>query len=952
MLRRLFETAVPVRTGEGRLTLVLFLQSLFSVGAFVAGRSVRDALYLAHGDRSGLAWMYVASAVAVAVVGLLYNPIAARARRDRVALWSALLFATLFAVSFWAERGHTPGFYGALYVYVEVMGALTLVQFWTLANELFNAREAKRLYGLIGAGGTLSNILAGVLTSRIADTFGASAVLLLCAALLLGCAATAFFAGRVGRERLFARAASGRTSSAQRSGGAQFVLRDGHLRGVALLAVVTFFTTTAVDYQFKVIAGAAYPRDQLASYFGSFYAAVGVLALGMQLFGTGALLSRAGVIASLLVLPLSLAGGDLLLVLVPSLWAATLTKGADTLFRYSINDATTQILYLPVPPRARAPAKAFIDGVIKPVSIGLAGLVLLGYQRWLGGEPFRLAWGALGLAAAWCALVVASRARYVRSLKDDLRIRKVDLAAARRSVRDAMALAVLEKALESNDERELLNALELMPELEDLQLDHRVERLLDHPLPSVRIAALGYYARRQTLRFANSVFRRIEDSDPRVRAAAIDTLCAIGRDKAIRSVKSYLDDADPGVRSAAITGMIRFGGLDGVLMAAEALKGLISHPDAAMREHAARILGAIGVRNFYQPVLELMNDSAAPVRREAILAAAKLRSPEFVLPLIYKTRQPDVGHEAVDALAAYGATIAPTLAKVLGNRVEDPAVRRGVARVLGRLGTAEAVQVIANHLEEPDEELRIRLYRSLAKAVRGQRQMAVDRSRVQAALDAELRRAAEALLAAELLGLDPTPKPAGDSSAGAQALLASALAEKAAQTEERLFLLLAVLYPDAGMEQIHAGIRDAAPQDTSRKRANAVELLDNLLERELRRKLLPFFEDAPRKQKLRALGERLPLPELTREQALSRLCADETAWIRACALFYAARGGGALPAEAIVTASNDVSPFVREAALLCAASALPEQAAPLAEARLTDEAPSVRRQAARITGGG
>ena len=63
-----------------------------------------------------------------------------------------------------------------------------------------------------------------------------------------------------------------------------------------------------------------------------------------------------------------------------------------------------------------------------------------------------------------------------------------------------------------------------------------------------------------------------------------------------------------------------------------------------------------------QPVLELMNDATPAVRREAIFAAAKLRSPEFVLPLIYKTRQPDVGREAIDALAAYGASIAPTLA--------------------------------------------------------------------------------------------------------------------------------------------------------------------------------------------------------------------------------------------------------------------------------------------------
>ena len=54
------------------------------------------------------------------------------------------------------------------------------------------------------------------------------------------------------------------------------------------------------------------------------------------------------------------------LVLFPALWAASITKGADTLFRYSVNDATTQILYLPVPSQARVAAKAFIDFLFSP----------------------------------------------------------------------------------------------------------------------------------------------------------------------------------------------------------------------------------------------------------------------------------------------------------------------------------------------------------------------------------------------------------------------------------------------------------------------------------------------------------------------------------------------------------------------------------------------------------
>lgn len=950
MLRRVLEAIFPIRQGERQLTLLLFLHNFFAVGAFTAGRSVRDALFLSQSSPASLAWMILISAVAVTAAGLIYTPIAARVRRDRMALLSALTFAIAYVGAYFVEKGHAPWVYPALYVFVEVMGALSLVQFWTLANELFHAREAKRLYGLIGAGGTVSNILIGWATAKIATGFGASALLVLCGILSVGTALSSSSAGVVGRQRIFARAAAGRPPKRKSLGGAASVLGSGHLRTVALLAAITFFTTTIVDFEFKVIAGATLQKDQLAAYFGYFYMVVGVLALGLQLFGTSKLLSRAGVVGALALLPVTLGLGNLSLALFPKLFAATLAKGADALFRYSVNDATTQILYLPAPPQARASAKAFIDSVVKPAAIGLAGLGLLGYRYAFGGELRYLAVLALLLCVGWGLLLLLLRGQYIESLQANLRSRRLDLSDARNQVTDASTGKVLVRALESDDPREVLNALELLPHLEDLQLDHRVEHLLEHPQPNLRIAALSYYAQRRTMRFANSIFRRFDDPDAQVRAAAVEAFCAIGRDKSVKSVRMFLKDPHPGIRAAVVTGMIRYGGLDGVLMAAEALKQLIQHPEPEMRAHAAKVLGAIGVKNFYQPVLELMADPDPRVRREAVAAAGELRSPEFVLPLLYRTPSPETGTEAMEALAAYGSSIVPTLGKVLDNRLEAAAVRRAAARVLGKIGTPEVVEVITRHLDEPDEELRTRLYRSLAKAVKGRKLIGVDRRQVDSALELELTRAFRTLAAAEALELGSGPglQKSATASSPAAALLASALNEKIAQTENRLFLLLAVLYADAGMEAIYAGIRDAALEDAGRRRANAVELLDNLLGRDLKKKVLPLLDELPRLEKLRAIANLVSVPQLTREETLASLCHDDSAWVRACALFYAAERNDPTASDALWAATGDASPVVRELSLLGLSRIDVERAQKAATRRVSDEAPIVRARAEEI----
>lgn len=948
MLVRVLELLFPVRQGERRLTLLLLFHNLFAVGAFVAGRSVRDALFLANAERSALPWMYVASAAAVAAIGLGYAPLASRIRRDRMAFGSAIFFAVFFVVVWMAERRAFNGIYEVLYVYVEVMGALVLVQFWTLANELFHAREAKRLYGLIGAGGTAANILIGLSTAAIAKQFGANAIMWLCSALLVGCAVFSLLSGRVGRQRMFARAAAGRPSGKSRmAGGMSRVFSSPHLRAVAALTVVTFFTTNLIDFQFKVVAADHYGKDQLAAYFGYFSAAVGGLALVLQLFGTSRILNRAGVIGALSILPLALGTGSFALAILPGLWAASLVKGSDTLFRYSINDATSQILYLPVAPNGRASAKAFIDSVVKPLSILAAGLALIGYRE-LSADPYQLAWIAAGMCVVWVGIVMSLRSRYVRSLQDNLRHRRLDLESAPYQVQDGSTHRVLTRALESGDPVEVLNALDLLPHLEKIELDNRVEVLLDHPLPQIRIAALDYYKRRQALRFANSIFRRFEDPDPKVRAAAVDAFCSIGKDKSVRSVKLYLQDSDPAVRSAAVTGMIRYGGLDGVLMAAEALKQLIAHKDDVMRQHAARVLGAVGVGNFYQPVLELMSDAVPSVRREAIHAAGKLKSPELVVPLIYKTRSPDTGREAVEALSQFGASIGPTLVKVLTNPHEALAIRCAAAKVLGRIGTVEAIAALVRQLDEPDEELRNQLYRSLARAVKGKRAIAIDKRAIRLALDREFCRAYRALMCMDVLALGAGPGPYTPRMGppAAAALLSSALSEKVTATERRIFTLLAVLYPEAEMERIFSGIHDASAEDAPRRRANAVELLENLLDRDLKRKLLPLSDDLPRGEKVRLVADVLDVPGGSKEQVTTALCRDENAWVRACAIHYATETGSAQAADAISDGLRHGSAFVREIALLSVFRVRPESFARAAESALRDEAPVVRRQAA------
>src|SRR5690606_23706691 len=68
---RVLESVFSVRPAELRLTALLFAQCLCTVGAFIIGRSVRDALFMAHRSSEELAAMYIASALTVTGAGLV-----------------------------------------------------------------------------------------------------------------------------------------------------------------------------------------------------------------------------------------------------------------------------------------------------------------------------------------------------------------------------------------------------------------------------------------------------------------------------------------------------------------------------------------------------------------------------------------------------------------------------------------------------------------------------------------------------------------------------------------------------------------------------------------------------------------------------------------------------------------------------------------------------------------
>ena len=74
-------------------------------------------------------------------------------------------------------------------------------------------------------------------------------------------------------------------------------LSQRHLTIVALIGAVSAAAVTIVDFQFKLSAAAVLDENDLAGYFGRFYGICGGVALAVQIWVTGRVLERYGILA-------------------------------------------------------------------------------------------------------------------------------------------------------------------------------------------------------------------------------------------------------------------------------------------------------------------------------------------------------------------------------------------------------------------------------------------------------------------------------------------------------------------------------------------------------------------------------------------------------------------------------------------------------------------------------
>ncbi len=875
VLRRFFD----VLPGEGRLAGLMAAHALFMGLSTVFFETAASALFLAHYGGATLPYVYLAAAVLNTAVGLGFTTIEARVRFGRL-MQGTLLMLLVSALGFrlgLAWSGAAWLTFGLL-VWYRVLSILTDLEYWALAARLYDVRQAKRLYGLIGSGEVIARIGGSFAVPLLLLVIGVADLLLLSAVALGACLALLTV--------VLSKATTATEPTAKRESPARERLSAlVHDRYVVLIVAVAGFAVLGkyfVDFAFLEQMRSRYSGlRQLATFFSLFSGLTQALSLLTRLFLSGRVLNRFGVRVGLLILPaahvlctLPIAIAGFGLGAAPLVfWLSVANQGLYKTLKHPIDNPSFKVLYQPLRRTQRLTMQIWVETVVTPLVIGLAALVMLAFNTLIPYDPTRFAYALLVTFVLWASLATRVGRAYASALVRALRGRIEDI---RFSFEDPDSVIALKGIVEHGRAADIPFALTLLERVEGDRAGPLLTRFLAHPDPDVRLTALNRLEELRPAAALGAVRSHARgETEPRLRAAALRALAAIGGSSVFAEVAGQLDHPDATVRRGALSALLRRGAPEASLR----LAALCGGADEAARITAGRALAEAAARGHHECLRRLLRDPSAAVRRTALGALAKTRDPELWPTALALLGEQPLGPAAAQALAAGGPAVVPLLAGILAGGQGPDLVTRA-AQVLARIRGHEARAALVGVVDYPDAVVRNAICAALWTS--GASLEPDGRERVEAQVRNECRETRRHLEAYAELALNARLQ-----------LLAAALLIEIEHARERILHLLGLLVERAVVERVQAQ-RGAVSNE---KRAYALEALDVVLPQHLRLEVLPV------------LGEAQPLDTTTApsrgrlETRISDLLSRGQAWVspwtHACAVDGAARLGFAKLAPAI-----------------------------------------------------
>ncbi len=849
--------AFDLREEELTKTFLLQLNIFLIITVLLVVKPTINSLFLSELTSDALPLGYVLTAI-MAVVGSFFYDKALEKYPLNVIVDRSLIGSVISLIFFALALNFNFGYGLALYlpyVWVAIFGLLTASQFWVMANLVYNVREAKRVFGFIGAGAIAGGIFGGYLTSLLTNILNSEDLLFVAAALLMCCLPITRYIWKNEVLKLNPFQLSNRAGPKAESP-FKLIKQSKLLRLIAVVIGISVLIAKLVDYQYSDYASRFIrDQDELTSFFGFWFSTLSVISLLIQLFLTKRIVGTFGVGKSLLWLPSGILLGSFLLLVIPQLWVVVFIKIVDGSLKQSVNKAATELLSIPIPIEIKKKTKTFTDVVVDSIATGMAGFILIFFINGLEISSTYISVIIILLILIWLYFIYHLRNEYIISFKSLLEPtipRKEKNSKTEIKVTSIVETVI--KVFETGNENQLLHMLRKTLEVKDERFFFALKGLLNNPSAKVRALAIENLYFLNTENLCGPIEVMVHDQDQQLTTAAFRYLLKHFQQDTIELFDKYLSVDDNTIANAALIGLSmelrnkkvlqdRFSLELRIENAILQLSQMDSELEKTYKTQA--ILEAIGnakVEKFYGLLHTYLLSGVNQTVNTAIRAASKTFDRQFIDVIISRLSAKETRKSAMEALVFYGEPIIDILYEVI--RQETIALddaHYGIM-VIEKFASQKAVNTLIKLTSDTEHTVKIAAIEALKHLKWKYSHLKIkDRFIVDKILDeCELYQNTLSVIHTQIvLQYKKNPdKPETKEENVARNSLIQLLEQRLDRQLQRIFQFLGIKYPPQDVDPI----LNAILKGKEEQRIHAIEFLDNILDMQLKKELIPVAE--------------------------------------------------------------------------------------------------------------
>ena len=818
-----------------------FLLGIGTILVYVAA----NAILLENNPETSLPLAYIMSAIGMIGVGRVYAHFEHHLLLSKLAMRVLLTVVVLtVVVGILVAVGHSVAAAVAIMVGYRTIYLLANLEFWGVSAVVFDTRQSKRLFGVISSGDMPAKAIGAILAALV---HAHEEMLRLLTLALVAFVASLFVLRKtIASHEVHAthrpvRSARQPASALiqKRFGGSELILFM--CLSLATLAAVA----TQIEYSFFINVKHRFQNQtEVILYVSLILAATYGIAMLVKLLLSRQALDRFGVQRSLLVLPwVGMAGlvGLVVLNMVTTDETARLVYfcGLYLVFevvRRSLFDPVFLVLFQPMSAPQRLQGHTLAKGLYEPLGLAIAGFLIFALHAHPTLEMLMpLVWIMLLGGLIW--LLDRTYKQYLHELNDAIGKRFLE--------RDDLAMptaaqtAVLDR-LNSNQPHNVIAAIGWLDRHNPDELARQIPALLTHADPQVRRQTLTVAARQTRPLPVQPVWHvALTDTEPSLREQAAYLLGRrISADPA--ELAPLLNHTDLTIRQGAIRGVLELNPHDPV--AVRCLTSLTANTDTAQQHTALHLIGTLRLSDFAPTVARILNSTPNGLLSDALFAAGQLTDLSLTKHLVAQLGNTKTGRMATKALKGSRANVLPLL-RDAWQATSSPVVIERIAGICGSIQTPDSRRLLNELVQQPDLRIRGAALRALRRFPNDPADDAIFRKLLN-----EETALAQRLIYGDLHEPDKA--------------IASAIGYEMDVQVQRLFDILAQLYDDQTIAGTRLGVRHPARE----RRANALELLDNLIPRTVYQTLLALVDLASARERVQLVDTELGKPADDYEQ--------------------------------------------------------------------------------------